>query len=127
MNFETLNKMCGWERQKAMYLIQIAEELGMDIDSYGEIGVNPNSGYTYIWLEDYQFSLYMPIDCELTKGDIWVNYSSPENGEEYEIPLGKKTISELEGWASYVDEHHLMEEYESYEGQQFWEDYKSDN
>jgi hypothetical protein len=69
----------------------------------------------------------MPIDCELSKGDIWVNYSSPENGEEYEISLGKKTISELEGWASYVDEHHLMEEYESYEGQQFWEDYKSDN
>lgn len=126
MNFETLNKMCGWERQKAMYLIQIAEQLGMEIDSYGELGVNPNSGNTYLWLEDYQFCLYMPINCELTKSDIWVNYSSPENGEEFEIQLSKKSLSELEGWASYVDEHHLMEEYESYEGIDYWNDYKSE-
>ena len=59
-----INEMCGWERQKAVYLIGVAESLGMDLDSYGEVAVNKNSGYTYLWSEDYNFSLYMPINCE---------------------------------------------------------------
>jgi hypothetical protein len=125
MNFESLNKMCGWERQKAMFLIQTAENLGMDIDCYGEIGVNQNSGYTYLWLEDYQFCLYMPINCELTKGDIWASYSSPENGEEFEIELGKKTLTELEGWASFINDNHLDESYEDYDGEKYWDEFKN--
>jgi len=125
MNFESLNKMCGWERQKAMFLIQTAENLGMDIDCYGTIGVNQNSGYTYLWLEDYQFCLYMEINCELTKGDIYASYSSPENGEEFEIPLGKKTLIELEGWAIFIDEHHLDEDYEDFDGEKYWDEFKN--
>mgnify|MGYP006268780939 CR=1 FL=1 len=122
MNFEALNKMVGWERQKAMYIIQIAEELGMDIDGYGEIGVNQNSGYTYIWLEDYQFCLYMPINCDLKKSDIYASCYA-ENGQEYEIELHRKTLHDLEGWASFIIENYLNEEYEDFDGDQFWDAY----
>lgn len=83
-NFET---MTAWEIEKAAYLILTARELGMRLDSYGEVSVNPNSGYTYIWLEDYEFSLYMPINCDLKRKDIYVLYSDPINGEETEESL----------------------------------------
>ena len=83
-NFET---MTAWEIEKAAYLILAAKELGMRLDCYGEVSVNPNSGYTYIWLEDYEFSLYMPINCDLERKDIYVLYSDPINGEETEESL----------------------------------------
>jgi len=42
--------MCGWERKKAFYLIQVAEEIGMSCleNDCGEIGVNENSGNVYL-------------------------------------------------------------------------------
>lgn len=83
-NFET---MTSWEIEKAAYLTLTAKELGMRLDSYGELSVNSSSGYTYIWLEDYEFSLYMPINCELQRKDIYVNYSDPITGEETEESL----------------------------------------
>ncbi len=104
MEFNNLNKMVGWERTKALYLIQTAQDLGMDLDSYGEVAINPNSGYTYIWLEDYNFSLYMPIDCELKKKDIWILYSCPVDGEESEIQLENNTLNDLEKWAERMAE-----------------------
>ena len=60
MNLDKLNTMCNWERKKAIYLMEIAEnKLNMNLSNYGEIAVNQNSGYTYLWLEDYNFTLYM--------------------------------------------------------------------
>jgi hypothetical protein len=101
MDFESLNTMCGWERQKAMFLIQIAEQLGMDIDGYGQIGVNNNSGYTYLWLEDYSFTLYMPINCDLKKTDVSALWTNPEDGEEIEFDLKPNTdLDDLEKWAN---------------------------
>jgi len=89
MKFETLDKIKAWERQKAMYLIQIAEDLGIDIDGYGEVGVNPNSGYTYLWLEDYEFVLYMEINCDLKRKDVYVMWTNMQNGDEVEERLSK--------------------------------------
>jgi hypothetical protein len=71
----------------------------MDLD-YGCAGVNPNSGYSYIWSENYSFSLYMPINCELKKDDVYALYSSFKDGEETEVVLGNQTLEELENWAS---------------------------
>lgn len=107
VNYENLNKMGSWERQKAMYLIRVAEDLGMDTEGYGELAVNENSGYTYLWLEDYYFTLYMPINCELQLSDVYALYSCPYNGEETETCLisDKKgiqtltTLKDLEKWA----------------------------
>jgi len=124
MNFNQLNKMVGWERQKGMYLIQTAEQLGMDIDGYGELGVNPNSGYTYIWLEDYNFSLYMPINCDLIRQDVYALYSSPETGIEYEIELHYASLEDLEQWATFIEVNEGNEEYENFDGQEFWDEMK---
>ena len=81
------NSMTSWEIEKASYLILTAKQLGMQLDSYGEVSVNPNSGYTYIWLEDYGFSLYMPINCDLQRKDVYVLFTDYETGEETEESL----------------------------------------
>ena len=80
-------KFEGWELTKAIYLVQNAKELGMKLDSYGEIAVNQNSGYTYLWSEDYPFTLFMPINCKLIKSDIGVLFSDFVTGEEIEKSL----------------------------------------
>jgi hypothetical protein len=95
-NYET---MTSWEIEKASYIILTAKEIGMQLDSYGEVNVNTNSGYTYLWLEDYQFSLYMPINCELQRKDIYVLYSDPINGEETEESLEHfENINDIDKW-----------------------------
>lgn len=83
-NFE---KMTKWELEKAMYILVQAKELGMDMAGYGELDVNPNSGYTYLWLEDYDFSLFMPINCDLKRKDVYMLYTDFETGEETEESL----------------------------------------
>ena len=105
MNYNQLNEMCGWERQKALYLIQTAEEIGMDVDGYGELGANPNSGNVYLWSEDYPFCLYMPINCDLKESDIWVCYSDPYDGEEIEDALDEfNNLAAIEAWCEGLQE-----------------------
>ena len=96
--------MCSWELQKAGFLISEAGKLGMNVSGYGFVDVNPNSGYTYIWLEDYNFTLYMPINCELVKTDIYALFSCPVDGEEEEMQLEDNTrLVDLEKWAEKLD------------------------
>lgn len=98
-NFET---MTSWEIEKAAYLVLIAKELGMNLNSYGELSVNPNSGYTYIWLEDYNFSLYMPINCDLKREDVYVLHNDSETGEETEESLKHfESIEDIEEWIKF--------------------------
>ena len=99
MNYK-LDTMGSWERKKACFLMEVAESLGMDLDGCGELAVNPNSGYTYLWLEDYPLTLYMPINCELKKSDVYVLVEDPETGEEIEKPLSEfTTLDEIWDWA----------------------------
>ncbi len=91
--------MGSWETQKAAFLIVEAAKLGMRVDGYGEVNVNQNSGYTYLWLEDYQFTLYMEINCELERRDIYVMWSDPEDGEEIEKRLTEfRDITAIYKW-----------------------------
>jgi len=100
-NFE---KMCDWEVQKGAYLILKAKQLGMNLDGYGELSVNPNSGYTYLWLEDYNFSLFMPISCELTDEEVYVNYFDHITGNEIEQALTEFAgINEINNWISTLE------------------------
>ena len=81
-----LTNFCNWERKKAIFLMNFAENtLAWDLSGYGEIGVNKNSGYTYLWLEDHVFCIYMPIYCELQNSDIYALYTDLQTGEEYEV------------------------------------------
>ncbi len=100
-NFET---MCPWEIEKAAYLILKAKQLGMDLNSYGELSVNKNSGNTYLWLEDYPFTLFMPINCELIDEDVFVNYFDSETGEETDQALSDFSgINEIYEWVSSLE------------------------
>jgi len=80
-------KMTKWEVEKAAFLILMAKDLDMDIHCYGELDINQNSGYTYLWLEDYPFSLYMPINCDLKREDVYVLWTNHQTGEEIEESL----------------------------------------
>ena len=100
-NFE---KMGSWEIQKAGFLIQEAAKLGMRVDGYGEVNVNQNSGYTYLWLEDYQFTLYMEINCELERKDIYVLWSNLEDGNEVEERLTNfRDITDIYKWVDILN------------------------
>ena len=99
-----LNEMCQWERQKAMFLINVAEnELKMNLEGYGEVSVNQNSGYTYLWVEDYPFTLYMPIDCNLNLNDVYVLWTNSDNGEEIEMVLGNETLEDVNKFVERCD------------------------
>lgn len=93
-----LNEMCAWERQKAIFLLSVAEDLGMDLSGYGFVDVNPNSGYVYVWVEDYNFSLYMPINCELDKGDVYALWTNSDNGDEQETSIKGMNLKDIEEW-----------------------------
>lgn len=93
-----LNSMCEWERKKAVYLMSVAQSLGISLEDYGEVAVNQNSGYTYLWSEMYNFCLYMPIGCELQKSDVYVSWTNSENGEERETKLNNMTLKDIEEW-----------------------------
>lgn len=95
---EISKNMCGWELQKARYLLTVAGGLGMDVSGYGELAVNPNSGNTYIWLEDEPFTLYMPINCELSTNDVWLAWDCPNCGHEEETELGDKNHRDCLDW-----------------------------
>jgi hypothetical protein len=95
---------CEWELDKANYLIKVARRLGMNTKGYGELNVNPNSGYTYLWLEDYCFTLFMPISCELKKSEIYALWINSNDGHEEEISLTEETILEdLENWCVQLE------------------------
>jgi hypothetical protein len=99
--------MTEWEIEKALYLCKVASTtLKMNLQGYGECSINPNSGYTYLWLEDYPFCLYMNIHCILSESDVWVLYTDMYNGTEYEEQLDCfANIDEIYKWVESIDAH----------------------
>lgn len=107
MNYDAMNKMCAWERQKAVYLLNVAEnDLKMDTSGYGEIGVNRNSGNTYLWLEDYNFCLYMSINCELKRSNVWVLWTNHDNGDKEEVSLSDMTLQDIYEWVRECEDEY---------------------
>ena len=104
VDYAKLNNMCEWEREKAMFLVKVAKDLDMDTEGYGIIDVNPNSGYTYLWLENYNFTLFMPINCDLVKNDVYALWTNSNNGDEIEKSLKEDTtLKELEEWTEKLE------------------------
>jgi hypothetical protein len=96
MEINTKN-MCTNEIRKAGLLITKAAELRMNLDGYGIIDVNQGSGFVYLWLEDYQFSLYVGFGSD----KVMACYSDPMNGEEFFTEA--TTLAELEDWAKSLE------------------------
>lgn len=69
--------------------------IGMDLTCYGQIGYNDRYGNTYLWLEDYRFSLFINDSSDT----IEACYSCPVDGEEVFIDADNMTLRELEDWA----------------------------
>ena len=102
---ENLKTMTLWELEKAMFLLKTARELNMDISTSELIvSVNNNSGYTYLWSENYNFTLYMPISCELTREDVYVLWTNSETGEEIEENFSEFfNLKDIENWANELE------------------------
>lgn len=95
--------MTNWECQKSAFLILQAAQLGMQIDD-AYIDVNPNSGHTYLWSENYGFTLYMEINCDLVIDDIYVLWSNPEDGEEIESRLTNfNNLNDIYRWLQELE------------------------
>jgi len=107
VNTEKIKDMCDWERKKAIFLLSEAEKLGMNTASYGDLAVNSTSGYTYLWLEDYNFSLYMPINCDLIKTDIFALWNCSECGNEEETQLtNEDNLKDIENRIEEIEKEH---------------------
>lgn len=93
-----------WEFEKISYIFKaVRERFGIDLWEKGTyVGVNPNSGYSWVWNENYPVSWYMPINCELRHEDVYALWSNPEDGEEHENEISNfSTADEIWKW---VDE-----------------------
>jgi len=101
------NNMGEWETEKALYLCKVAKStLNWKLNGYGICDVNPNSGYTYLWLEDYPVCLFMPINCLLCESDIFVLYTDSYNGTEYEEQLDCfADMNEIYKWVADIEAH----------------------
>ena len=88
------------QMRKIGLLLTKASNLGMDISGYGFADENPNSGNVYLWLEDYAFTLYIGLGDD----EVMANWSDPYDGEEHDIEVGDESLSELEQWASELND-----------------------
>lgn len=81
--------------RKIGLLITKASELGMDVSGYGFADENPNSGYVYLWLEDYSFTLFIDLGSD----DIQALWTNSDDGEEIEITVDGMTLDDIQEWA----------------------------
>jgi hypothetical protein len=77
----------------AARLICKAAKLEMNLDSYGFLDYNERSGNTYLWLEAYNFTLYISD----FNNQIKALYTCPYDGEEIERNAGT-SLEKLEAW-----------------------------
>lgn len=82
--------------RKIALLITKASELGMDVSGYGHASENNMSGYVYLWLEDYPFTLFIRPCSDDTIEALW---SDPWDGEEHEISVDGMSLADLYDWA----------------------------
>lgn len=74
---------------KAVELISTALKIGMDLNGDSNIGINKNTGDVYLWLEDYNFVLYVGLGS----ADVWVSYETQKT--DYGFPLETKNLHDI--------------------------------
>jgi hypothetical protein len=93
---EINTNVCSNELRKIGMLIIKASDLGMDVSGYGSADINKWSGNVYLWLEDYQLTLYIGLNSD----EIFASWFHPETGEETDVKVGNMTLTDLENWAN---------------------------
>lgn len=97
---EINTKLSNNAMRKVALLITKASDLGMDVSGYGMANENNHSGYVYIWLEDYPFTLFSGLGSD----DVWALWSNPENGEETVTNvLDEMTLCNLYAWVMELE------------------------
>jgi len=96
---EISQKLCNNAYRKVAKILTKASDIGMDLSGYGHADENQNSGHVYLFLEDYNFTLFISLGSDEIQA-LW--YSSVD-GEEIEIEVGEMSLSDLETWASDLD------------------------
>jgi hypothetical protein len=86
--------LCNNAYRKIAKILTKAADLGMDLSGYGEASENTTSGHVYLWLEDYNFTLFISLGSD----EVQALWTSPDEGEEIEIPVGDLTLAQLEQW-----------------------------
>ena len=98
---EIQKNLCANAIRKVALLITKAAEIDMDLSNYGEAGENGHNGNVYLWLEDYAFSLYIPLSGSDRIKACWSNIY---NGEEEITDAHDMTLHDLETWAEELTE-----------------------
>jgi hypothetical protein len=97
---EISKNLGSYQLEKVGALLCRAGKLGMDVSGYGKADENPNSGYVYLWLEDYNFTLYIDIPYS----GIFAMWTHPEHGAEEGMPvLDCTTLAEINNWVASLD------------------------
>ena len=91
--------LCNNAYRKIAKLLTKASDLGMDLSGYGEASENTTSGHVYLYLEDYNFTLFISLGSD----EVQAVWSNPIDGEEIEIPVGDLTLAQLEQWTWDAD------------------------
>lgn len=102
---EINNKLGNNAIRKVALLITKASELGMDVSGYGEASENNMSGYVYLWLEDYPFTLFIDLGSDDIQA-LWTNF---DNGEEISISVNSMSLFALNEWAYNLDANSTLE------------------
>lgn len=100
-------KIGPWEFEKISYIFRaVRERFGIDLWCHGtQVGVNPHSGYSWVWNEDYPVSWYMPINCELRHEDVYALWSNPEDGQEHECEISAfNSADDIWAWVDELQE-----------------------
>jgi hypothetical protein len=96
---EINSNLCSNATRKVALLITKASDLGMDISGYGMADENQNSGYVYLWLEDYPFTLYIDLGSD----DIQALWTNTNDGEEIEALVGSMSLDDLIQWCNELE------------------------
>ena len=96
---EIKSDLCSNAIRKVALLITKADDLGMRLDGYGYADENKNSGHVYLWLEDYNFTLYIDLGSD----DIKALWSSPVDDREEIVSVEGMSYLDIEQWSYDLD------------------------
>jgi hypothetical protein len=97
---EINQNLCANALRKVALLITKASDIGMDLSGYGQAAENPYSGNVYLWLEDYNFTLYIDLSGDDTITALWTDL---DTGDEEITDASDMSLRELEDWAEELE------------------------
>jgi hypothetical protein len=92
--------------RKIAKILTKASDLGMDLSGHGEASENTTSGHVYLYLEDYNFTLFIPFCSD----EIFALWTNSDDGEEEDIAIDGMPLFDIESWADDLSISRYSEE-----------------